>query len=95
MSAPDRIRARRIVRRAAKLSPSARSWLLADERGTWERMALEYLEKAAANPIAATMTEDAIDGEIASVLVLLALEALRHDAMNSGAARPSKRAKGR
>lgn len=76
----DRARIRRIIKLAAKEAPSARSWLINDEFGGWERRVGEYLDRAAENPAAKTMTEEAIDEEIATMIALLALEALLRDA---------------
>lgn len=76
----DRVRIRRIVKLAAKESTSARAWLTNDEFGTWEKTAGEYLDKALANPLSKTMTDEAIDAEVAGMLAFLALEALLRDA---------------
>lgn len=70
-------RARKIVKVAAGRTTldSIKSWFFMDERGTWEESARELLDLAAQNPLAATMTEDQVNGEIADVLVMRALKA--------------------
>jgi hypothetical protein len=70
-------RARRIVRLAAKQvkNPSTKSWLLADERGTWERNALDYLAKTADKARELGLSDERVDEEIAYKLGYLALQA--------------------
>jgi hypothetical protein len=70
-------RARRIVRLAAKQvnNPSTKSWLLADERGTWERTALDYLVKTADKARELGLSDERVDEEIAYKLGLSALQA--------------------
>lgn len=92
MMAPlDYDRARRIVRLAAKQvkNPSTKSRLLADERGTWEKAARDYLEKTADKARSLGMSEDKVDEEIAVVLGLQALQASLEYAKKHG----TKRAK--
>lgn len=98
MTSPDHLRARAIVQRAAALVsddiPSVKTWLAWDERGSWERTALEYLTKLHDPAIAAKlearpMTDDEIDDEIAGALKLLALKASVADARKR-AAQPRK-----
>jgi len=81
----DRARIRRIIKLAAKEAPSARSWLVNDEFGTWERRVGEYLDRAEEHPVAKTMTVEAVDKEIAVTIALLALEALLRDAKGNAA----------
>jgi hypothetical protein len=73
----DPERARRIVRLAAThvKDPSTRSWLLADERGTFEKLAEEYLDKTSARAAQLEMSADEVDDEIATVIGLRALTA--------------------
>ena len=73
----DYERARRIVRLAAThvKDPSTRAWLLADERGTFEKDANAYLDKTFARAAELGMSDSAVDDEIASVLGLSALTA--------------------
>lgn len=77
MTTFDHDRARRIVRLAADQvkNPSTKSWLLADERGTWEKAARDYLEKTADKARSLGMSEDKVDEEIAVVLGFQALQA--------------------
>ena len=91
MATLDYDRARRIVRLAAKQvkNPSTKSWLLADERGTWEKAARDYLEKTADKASSLEMSEDKVDEEIAVVLGLQALQASLEHAKKHG----TKRAK--
>ncbi len=71
----DPERARKIVRLAASRvkDSSTRDWLLADERGTWEKRAQEYLDKTAAKAVELGMSAARVDDEIATVLSLSAL----------------------
>ena len=71
----DYERVRRIVRLAAThvKDPSTRDWLLADERGTFEKSANEYLDKTAARAAELGMPASAVDDEIATVIGLSAL----------------------
>lgn len=73
----DYDRARRIVRLASThvKDPYTRAWLLADERGTFEKEAKEYLTKTAARAAELGMSEPQVDDEIATRLGLLALTA--------------------
>ena len=78
-------RAREIVRLAADQvkNPSTKSWFLADERGTWEKSAREYLEKTADRARDLGMSEDQVNEEIANHLGYLALTAaLEHATKN-------------
>jgi len=71
-------RARKIVRLASTYvkNPSTKSWLLADERGTFEKEAKEYLVKTAARAAELGMSEEQVDEEIANRLGYLALTAM-------------------
>lgn len=73
----DYERARKIVRLAAShvKDPSTRAWLLADERGMFEKLANEYLDKTAERAKELDMSASQIDDEIATVLGLNALTA--------------------
>ena len=71
----DRERIRKILRRAAKKSPGTRRWILSDERGSWEKIASEFLEKAEASPEMAGKSEKEVDEEISLYVALLSLEA--------------------
>jgi len=74
-------RARKIVRLAANQvkNPSTKSWLLADERGTWEKRARDLLEKSAEKARELGMSEDQVNEEAANYLGYLALTAsLKH-----------------
>lgn len=67
----------RIVRLAAGhvKNRSTRSWLLADERGTFEKLAREYLDKTAAKAAELGLSEEKVDDEIAAMIGLNALTA--------------------
>jgi hypothetical protein len=71
------VRAREIVRLAAEQikDPSARYWLLADERGTFEKAARKYLEETADKARTLGMTNEKVNEEIAVMLALSAVEA--------------------
>jgi hypothetical protein len=71
------VRAREIVRLAAEQvkDPSTRYWLLADERGTFEKAAWKYLEETADKARALGMTNEKVNAEIAVMLALSAVEA--------------------
>ena len=71
------VRAREIVRLAAEQvkDPSTRYWLLADERGTFEKAARKYLEETADKARALRMTNEKVNEEIAVMLALSAIEA--------------------
>ena len=73
----DYDRARKIVRLAAThvKDPYTRDWLLADERGTFEKMANEYLDRTAARAEELGMPATAVDDEIATVIGFNALTA--------------------
>lgn len=83
-------RARRIVKLAAKEAKSAKAWLTLDERGTWERTALEYLAKAEQHPLAQGMSATEIDAQVALAVGLLATRALLEEAiaLNQRKSRP-------
>lgn len=70
-------RARKIVRLAATRvkDPSTHAWLLADERGTFEKLANEYLDKTAHKAAELGMPAEEVDDEIATVIGLNALTA--------------------
>lgn len=70
-------RARQIVELAAEQTkdPFARSWLLADERGTFEKAASRYLEETADKAAALKMPADKVNEEIAVILALSVVEA--------------------
>ena len=71
------VRAREIVRLAAEQvkDPSTRFWLLADERGTFEKAARKYLEDTADKARALGMSNAKVNEEIAVMLALSAVEA--------------------
>ena len=71
------VRAREIVRLAAEQvkDPSTRFWLLADERGTFEKAARKYLEETADKARALGMPNEKVNEEIAVMLALSAVEA--------------------
>jgi len=71
------VRAREIVRLAAEQvkDPSTRYWLLADERGTFEKAARKYLEETADKARALGMSNAKVNEEIAVMLALSAVEA--------------------
>lgn len=71
------VRAREIVRLAAEQvkDPSTRHWLLADERGTFEKAAQKYLEETADKARALGMSNEKVNAEIAVLLALSAVEA--------------------
>ena len=71
-------RARRIVALAARkvTNAQAKSWLRCDERGTWEKTALEWWEKTAETRKEKSISDSVAENEIADRLVLLALQAL-------------------
>jgi hypothetical protein len=75
MTAPDRARARRLVRASAKLvkAQQASSWLFDDPKGTWEQTALTYLERASANTPGASASQ--VDEATTVQLAYLAVEA--------------------
>jgi hypothetical protein len=55
--------------------PSTRAWLLADERGTFEKLANDHLDSTAAHAAELGMPASAVDDEIATVIGLNALTA--------------------
>lgn len=71
------VRAREIIRLAAEQvkDPSTRYWLLADERGTFEKAARKYLEETADKARALGMPNEKVNEEIAVMLALSAVEA--------------------
>ncbi len=73
---PTVTRARKIVLLAAKSSPSARSWLKADEHGVFEKQVNELLESTKAAAEKLMLSEGAVDDQIATVIALRALNAL-------------------
>lgn len=72
----DQTRARRIVVLASKEKTSASKWLFLDEFGTWEKLALELLEKSRERAVELKLTEDEVNEQIATKLTVLALEAM-------------------
>lgn len=70
-------RARQIVELAAQQTkdPFARSWLLADERGSFSKLAARYLEQTAGKAEELKMSADKVNEEIAIILALSAVEA--------------------
>lgn len=70
-------RSRQIVELAAEQTkdPYARSWLLADERGTFEKAASRYLEQTADKAKELKLSADKVNEEIAIILALSAVEA--------------------
>lgn len=85
MTVPDYARARAIVALAAAEPSAAQEWLRRDERGSWERTALDYLAKldtpaVQAKLAARPMTDAQVNEEIAGRLRLEALEAMLADA---------------
>lgn len=71
---PDR--PRRIVGLAAAQKSSARQWLRLDEFGTWELRAASYWAMTAKKRASLGMSDAEAEGQIASMLVLDALNAL-------------------
>lgn len=71
------VRAREIVRLAAEQvkDPSTRYWLLADERGIFEKAARKYLEETADKARTLGMSNEKVNEEIAVMLALSAAEA--------------------
>lgn len=71
-------RARLIVRIAADMTetPYLRNWFIADERGTWEKNADDYLKKTAERAVALNMTEKDVNEAIATQLCVLGLSSL-------------------
>lgn len=71
------VRAREIVRLAAEQvkDPSTRYWLLADERGTFEKAARKYLEETADKARSLGMPNEKVNEEIAVLIALSAVEA--------------------
>lgn len=71
------VRAREIVRLAAEQvkDPSTRYWLLADERGTFEKAARQYLEQTADRAKELRLPNEKVNEEIATMIALSALEA--------------------
>lgn len=86
-------RQRSIVKRAAKLTKTKqlRHWFLADERGTWQRYAVDYLDKTAQRAAELGLTEPQVDEEIAKQLVVLGLTSMIRDQES----RPEKPKRGR
>jgi hypothetical protein len=79
-------RARKIVRLASTYvkDPSTKSWLLADERGSFEKDAKDLLVKSAARAAELGMSADQVDAEIANLLGYRALTAmLEHQTKNT------------
>jgi hypothetical protein len=70
-------RSRQIVELAAKQTKDsfARSWLLADERGTFEKAASRYLEQTTDKARELKLSIDKVNEEIATILALSAIEA--------------------
>lgn len=67
----DRVRARKLVKAAAKQSRgSVRKWLLQDENAVWEREALHFLKLAAEKQ--PELSEPEVDRQVATVLAYLA-----------------------
>ena len=75
-------RARRIVKLAADQDPdsAAYEWLLRDELNTWNKHAIKLLEETAPKAAALGLTETMVDQEIATMLRLLAVEAMLRQA---------------
>lgn len=73
------VRAREIVRLAAEQvkDPSTRYWLLADDRGTFEKAAKQYLAQTAGRAQELRLSNDNVNGEIATMIALSAVEAFR------------------
>jgi len=71
------VRAREIVRLAAEQvqDPSTRYWLLADERGTFEKAATRYLEQVTDRAKELRMSNEKVNEEIAVMIALSAVEA--------------------
>lgn len=77
----DYKRVRNIIRiAAAKVkNPSTKSWLLADERGTWEREVGDLLKKSADRARELGLSEAQVNEETANYIGYLALAAsLKH-----------------
>lgn len=73
------VRAREIVRLAAEQvnDPSTRYWLLADDRGTFEKAAKKYLDQVANRAQELRMSNDKVNAEVATMIALSAFEAFR------------------
>ena len=76
----DRVRARNIVNLAAADARksnlhSVECWLHADENGTFERMAEEIVADTAERAAHLHLSEEAVNVQVAKILVLNALEA--------------------
>lgn len=71
-------RVRGIVRRAAERSkvPFVKAWLRDDPHGKWEVRVVELLKEARSHPMFPTMSDDAVDQEVATMLSYLAVTAL-------------------
>lgn len=71
------VRAREIVRLAAEQvqDPSTKYWLLADERGTFEKAATKYLEQTADRAKLIRLSNDKVNEEIAVMIALSAVDA--------------------
>ncbi len=69
-------RLRSIVKLAAERSEitSVKSWLHDDPHGKWEQRAGELLNDAQGHPAFPSMSTEAVNGEIATVIGLLAVE---------------------
>lgn len=72
-----RSRARKIVEMAAGMvrDRQAKEWLTRDEKGTWEKTAMDLYDKASKSPKFASASEKEVDKEIAIYLASLAVEA--------------------
>jgi hypothetical protein len=75
-------RAHTIVQLAATLTKvgSVKSWLRCDEKGTWEKEALQLLERVKDKAAAQHISEEQVNEEIAKYLVYLAVSATLQDA---------------
>ena len=74
-------RARRVVKIAAKQTTgSVRKWLLADERGSFERMASQYLSHALSKPEGRALPESELDTAVAAEVAIAAMTASRSTA---------------
>lgn len=87
---PDHTRARAVVALAASTPSAAQEWLKRDEFGGWETFALRLISMLdepviAARIAARSMTDDAVNEEMAQQLRLAALRAMLADARKRAA----------
>ncbi len=76
MTFAERERARDIVRLASQRAKCAKQWLFRDEFGTWEKRAVELLERTAEQAQKLGLSVEQVNSEIALALELEATTAL-------------------